>query len=368
MKRLFIISAAAAMVASPALAMNADDGLKIKCNGGSVSFDGNIEIKGDNGERVAIDGNRISVKDSNGEELYLNIDKLDFSGNGCKYTATVIDNDGKVVKTVTGDGTERYESETPSEKKNIVMRAHKSSLNFEEIEVSRCVRLVVEDRTDGNIIVRADEAVMPYVELSVAKGTLKARISDKFNMRRVSGGLVAVVYIPNNGRIRSIDASGASSVIVKPMLNVAGKLDIEASGASRIDVNANAGETEIECCGASRIVADIYGSGCEIDLSGASTLSLSGSVRKGEVDVSGASKFSASDMKFDSLSVDVSGASTANVSATKCIVEVSGASKADVYCDGELSAEATAASSLRYSGDCRTTHLSSSGASSIKKK
>ena len=73
-------------------------------------------------------------------------------------------------------------------------------------------------------------------------------------------------------------------------------------------------------------------------------------------------------MKFDSLSVEVSGASTANVSATKCIVEVSGASKTDVYCDGELSAEATAASSLRYSGDCRTTHLSSSGASSIKKK
>lgn len=367
MKRLFIISAAAVMVASPALAMNADDGLKIKCNGGSISFDGNIEIKGDNGERVAIDGNRISVKDSDGEELHLNIDKLDFSGNGCKYTATVIDKDGKVVKTVTEDGTERYESETPSEKKNIVMQAHKSSLNFEKIEVSRCVRIVVEDRTDGNIIVRADEAVMPYVELSVAKGTLKARISDKFNMRRVSGGPVAVVYIPNNGRIRSIDASGASSVIVKPLLTT-GKLNLETSGASKIDLRANAGETEIECSGASRIVAEITGTECEIDLSGASSLSLSGSVRTGAVDVSGASKFNASDMKFDTLSVDVSGASTANVSATKCIVEVSGASKADVYCDGELSAEASAASSLRYSGDCRTTHLSSSGASSIKKK
>lgn len=367
MKRLFIISAAAAMVASPALAMNADDGLKIKCNGGSISFDGNIEIKGDNGERVAIDGNRISVKDSNGEELYLNIDKLDFSGNGCKYTAAVIDKDGKVVKTVTEDDTERYESETPSKKKNIVMRAHKSNLNFEKIEVSRCVRLVVEDRTDGNIIVRADEAVMPYVELSVAKGTLKARISDKFNMRRVSGGPVAVVYIPNNGRIRSIDASGASSVIVKPLLTT-GKLNLETGGASKIDLRANAGETEIECSGASRIVAEITGTECEIDLSGASSLSLSGSVRTGAVDVSGASKFNASDMKFDTLSVDVSGASTANVSATKCIVEVSGASKADVYCDGELSAEASAASSLRYSGDCRTTHLSSSGASSIKKK
>ena len=91
-------------------------------------------------------------------------------------------------------------------------------------------------------------------------------------------------------------------------------------------------------------------------------------MHKGEVDVSGASVFSASDMKFEGLSIDISGASKANVAATKCIVEVSGASKAEVYCDGVLSAEASGASSLRYSGDCTANRLTSSGMSSIKRK
>lgn len=368
MKRIFTIFTVAAMAVSPVLAHDAGDGLKVKCNGGSISFDGKLEINGDNGEHVAIDGNRITVKDTNGEELRVNIDELDFCGGGCKYTATVYDKDGKVVKTVTGDGTEYSAPVATAKKGKVVMHAHKSNMNFEKIDVSRCIKLTVEDRTDGNIIVRANEAIMPYVEMSVSKGVFKAKISDKIKNFKISEGVIAEIYIPNNGRIRSVKASAASVVVAKPMLNVAGELDIEASGASRIEVNANAGETEIECSGASHVIADIYGSKCEVDLSGASKLSLSGSVHKGAVDVSGASKLSASDMKFEELSVEVSGASKANVNATKCIAEVSGASKTEVYCDGVLSAEASGASSLCYSGDCTATHLSSSGISSIKRK
>ncbi len=367
MKRIFTILTVAAMTASPVLAHNAGDGLKVKCNGGSISFDGKLEINGDNGEHVAIDGNRITVKDTNGEELHVNIDELDLCGGGCKYTATVCDKDGKVVKTVTDDGAEYLEPVATEKKGKIVMQAHKSNMNFEKIDVSRCIKLTVEDRTDGNIIVRANESIMPYVEVSVSKGVFKAKISDKIKSLNMQG-IIAEIYIPNNGRIRSIKASAASSVVVKPMLDVAGELDIDACGASRIEVNANAGETEIDCSGASHVVADIYGGKCEVDLSGASKLSLSGSVHKGEVDVSGASTFSASDMKFEGLSIEISGASKANVNATKCIAEVSGASKADVYCDGTLSAETSGASSLRYSGDCTATHLSSSGMSSIKRK
>lgn len=367
MKRIFTVSAAAAMLASTVFAAGSDDGLKIKCSGGEITFDGNLEIKGDSGERVAIDGNRITVRDGSGEEVLFNLDRLEFDGDGCKYAATVIDRDGNVVKTVTEADADNCESVNLSKNGKIVMKAVKSSMNFEKIEVARCIRLVVEERTGGNIVVRANEAIMPYIELSVAKGVLKAKISDKIGIRRKSGDVVAEVYVPNNGRIRSIDASGASTVVVKPLLTAA-ELDIEASGASRIELKADAGETDIESAGASRINADISGTKCDIEVSGASTLNLSGSVRSGSVDVSGASKCNASDMKFDSLDIEVSGASTAYVSATKCIVDVSGASKADVYCDGVLSAEASAASSVRYSGDCRTNRLSSSGASSIKRK
>lgn len=369
MKRIFTVSAAAAMLASTVFAAGSDDGLKIKGDGltingsgGSITLDGNLEIKGDNGERVAIDGNRITVEDSSGEAVYLNLDS-----NGNKYTATVTGKDGKTVNTVTKTDTDNCASKKSPKSGKIVMKAVKSKMNFEKIEVSRCIRLTVEDRTEGNIIVRANEAIMPYIELSVAKGVLTARISDRIGIRQKSGNIVAEVYVPYNGRIRSIDASGASTVAVKPLLTAA-ELDIKASGASRIELKADAGESDIESSGASSIKADISGNKCDIDVSGASVLNLSGSVRNGAIDIAGASKCNASDMKFDSLDVEVSGASVAYVSATECTVDVSGASKADVYCDGVLSAEASAASTVRYSGNCRTNHLSSSGASSIKKK
>lgn len=368
MKRIITISAVAAMLASTAAAGGSADGLKIKCGGGSISFDGNLEITGDNGERVAIDGNRVSVKDSSGEELLVDIDRFDFDGGACRYSATVTDKDGKVIKTVTEDGEYSAPADQSSKNGKIVMKAVKSSMDFEKIEVSRCVKLIVEDRTDGNIIVRANENIMPYVELTVAKGALKAKISDKCTIRhRLGDEAVTEVYIPNNGRIRSLDASGASSIVVRPLLDVR-ELDVDASGASKIELKANAGETDIECSGASKVVAEITGAKCDIDISGASKLILSGSVGSGAIDVAGAAKCKASDMKFDALSIDVCGASSAEVNAVKCIVDASGASSAYVYCDGVLSAEATAASSIRYSGDCKISHISSSGASSIKRK
>ena len=102
----------------------------------------------------------------------------------------------------------------------IVMEARSSRMNFDEIEVFGSVRLVVEERTAGNIVIRAPKRLMEYVILYVSDNTLHAglRLPGNFSRRGIPSCAVEI-YIPNNGRIAEIVARGASRVKVLPTLS-----------------------------------------------------------------------------------------------------------------------------------------------------
>ena len=71
----------------------------------------------------------------------------------------------------------------------------------------------------------------------------------------------------------------------------------------------------------------------------------------------------------ESLSADLSSASkldAAQLTAVNAAVSASSASKAEIACSGQLTAEASSGSSIRYTGDCRTS-LSKSSGGSIRK-
>jgi len=121
----------------------------------------------------------------------------------------------------------------------IVMEARRSAMDFNEIEVSKAIRLIVEERTTGNIIVRAPQSVIPYVSLKVKDGTLYATLLSGTPVSRRSN-LLAEVYVPYNGKINEITTSAAARVIVKPTISCK-ELDLEATSASVIEVTAAGG-------------------------------------------------------------------------------------------------------------------------------
>jgi hypothetical protein len=86
-----------------------------------------------------------------------------------------------------------------------------------------------------------------------------------------------------------------------------------------------------------------------LELSGASNAKLSGSAGRLEVTQSGASQLDAVDLDVSDLAIDLSGASTADVSVT-----------------GTISAGVSGASSLRYRGSPTFARREVSGASSIE--
>lgn len=126
---------------------------------------------------------------------------------------------------------------------------------------------------------------------------------------------------------------------------------LEASGASRVDVSGfkTSDNVRVNVSGASTARGDMETGDLNADVSGASTLTLEGSGKN--------------------LRVNASGASTAdldNFAVNDASVEASGASRANVNVSGTLDANASGASSIRYSGDPTLGNIDESGASSVK--
>ncbi|MBE6198187.1 MAG: DUF2807 domain-containing protein [Rikenellaceae bacterium] len=248
----------------------------------------------------------------------------------------------------------------------IVMEARRSAMDFNEIEVSKAIRLIVEERTTGNIIVRAPQSVIPYVSLKVKDGTLHATLLSGVPVSRKSN-VVAEVYVPYNGKINEITTSSAARVIVKPTISCK-ELDLEASSASVIEVTASAKEVSIDASGASTIKAELATDNLDFDLSGASTATISGQVSNAEMEISGASTLRAEKLRAAVIDLECSGASKAAIIGLQCTAEASGASAIMVECLQLLNASASGASSIIYSGDCQVNTISNTGASSIRKK
>ena len=239
-------------------------------------------------------------------------------------------------------------------------------MDFNEIEVSKAIRLIVEERTTGNIIVRAPQSVIPYVSLKVKDGTLHATLLSGVLVSRKSN-VVAEVYVPYNGKINEITTSSAARVIVKPTISCK-ELDLEASSASVIEVTASAEEVSIDASGASTIKAELATDNLDFDLSGASTATISGQVSDAEMEISGASTLRAEKLRAAVIDLECSGASKAAILGLQCTAEASGASAIMVECLQLLNASASGASSIIYSGDCQVNTISNTGASSIRKK
>lgn len=128
-------------------------------------------------------------------------------------------------------------------------------------------------------------------------------------------------------------------------------VDLEASGASRVDVSGfkTSDDVRVNVSGASTARGDMETGDLNADVSGASTLSLEGSGKNLRVNASGASTADLNDFAVNDASVEASGASRANVNVS-----------------GTLDANASGASSIRYSGDPTLGNIDESGASSVK--
>ncbi|GHB67241.1 head GIN domain-containing protein [Persicitalea jodogahamensis] len=199
--------------------------------------------------------------------------------------------------------------------------------DFSKLDLGSAFKINVERGNSYRVEVTGKEDDLDDLEYGVSRG--KLHIGYKNSSWRKNRENVSVeITMPN---LDGVDFSGACNAKVKGFRGGRG-MDIDVSGASRVEMDFSADKVMV-------------------DLSGASRLTLSGRGENLEGEMSGASTFDGKDFPVKEANIDASGASRASVVASSA-----------------LQADASGASSIRYSGSVSQVRSSSSGAGSVRRE
>ena len=203
---------------------------------------------------------------------------------------------------------------------NVVSQKREVS-GFTSLEVSGIISMKLKQGTDEGVTVSTDSNLQEYVITKVSGNTLKVYTKEDIS------DITELEVVVTAADLKRIGISGA--------------VKFETDGAFRSSM------IEIDCSGASKVSAEFISRTIEGDLSGGSKIELKGSTDLLELDVSGASSIQAFGLK-----------------ANTCEMDISGAAKAEVYCNDRLEAEVSGAAKIVYKGDPKV-EKSVSGVASI---
>jgi len=196
---------------------------------------------------------------------------------------------------------------------------------FSRLVASHSFQVNVTVGDEPALTLRVDDNLEDNLSVGVTDNVLRIGLQPRTTVRNAT--LEADVTITS---LEAIEGSGAVGIhLLAPIVGSA--FDLRLSGASELD-----GPVDFVS------MAGV--------ISGASDISLSGRVQTADIEASGASDLSMLDLEVDVLRVNLSGASSAEVSV-----------------NDSIEASLSGASSLGYRGDPEVSNVDVSGASSIGK-
>ena len=217
-----------------------------------------------------------------------------------------------------------FDEETVVGSGNIVTR-QQSVADFTVVEAGSTFEITISRASSFEVSITADDNLFDHISVSREGKRLVIDVEEGFVVRNAT--LRAGIAMP---ALEGVRLSGASRATVTDFRS-SDDLDIDLSGASRLEGDVGAGD-------------------CEFRLSGASRLTLRGSAREVRVEASGASSVDLEDFPVERARVTLSGASSATVDVRKVLGPV----------------RLLDASRLTYLGEPSIENLSSSGASRIE--
>lgn len=197
---------------------------------------------------------------------------------------------------------------------------------FSTVKASGVIEVILTESDRFQVVAEASSRHLADIQTTVSDGVLHIKLRDNHD-KNIEGPLKVHVKAP---KLERIYASGAVSV--------------HATNTLRMR------DLYLDLSGATHFTADLRIESLKANLSGASKLNVSGNAESYQFDMSGAANVNAFDLPV------LSG-----------VVNMSGASHAELHVHQDLSVKASGASSLVYDGDPQVDE-SMSGMSSISKK
>lgn len=198
--------------------------------------------------------------------------------------------------------------------------------NFTSLDIGMAFKIRVKQGASFKVTATGTKDDISKVSISVTGNELE--VEFPYNLLEVANSRDITIEITMPA-LEKVDFGGASESVVSGF--VSKNLNVMISGASTSKV-------------------DVKTDFINLDVSGASNLNITGETKEMKSEISGASGLNAFAFKANKVKVNVTGASTAQISVTE-----------------ELDAKAIAASSISYKGNPAVHNTNATGASTIRK-
>lgn len=201
--------------------------------------------------------------------------------------------------------------------------------DFQLVESSGGIDVYLSQGQTTAVSVDAAAEVLPHIITEVQGSTLAIHWEKGFQPWKVSNHpYQAKVYI-TAPRIKGVSLSGGADAHGQTSI-VADDFRIQASGGSDVTLTLQTKTLRAEA-------------------SGGSDLNLSGKADRQDISVSGGSDYHGFGLQ-----------------STTASINANGGSDADAWVEGEITANASGGSDLRYKGNAKVSNVSSSGSSDVK--
>lgn len=172
--------------------------------------------------------------------------------------------------------------------------------SFSELEVSGTGNVILSQGDKDTVIIETDENLQEYILTEVKNSELKI-----YQKKGVNNAKALNIYVTFKS-IKDIDLSGAVDLKSTTAL-VFNDIEIEASGASEMNLAMTAAMINLKASGSSDIL-------------------LSGNAKSLKMDMSGAGSLKATALSVDTAILEISGAGNAQINAKNNLdVQISGA-------------------------------------------
>ena len=212
---------------------------------------------------------------------------------------------------------------------NIISKTIPAITSYDAIKASRGVRVVMEEREDDNITIKADDNVMPYVVVRKEGNSLIIGIDKNINSL---SNLNVKVFLPKNSNLNELKATSGATININTtiesrtlsvdassaaIVNFAKAdvdfFDADASSAAKISGTVKSNNSYVDASSAADIDLTILTVQCDSKASSAASIELKGQVATFNGDASSAAKIIAKGLSVRTMA-DASASSGAKIS------------------------------------------------------
>jgi hypothetical protein len=217
--------------------------------------------------------------------------------------------------------------------------------DFDRLEIANNFHYDIRQSQDYLITVSTHANIVEHLDVYQINRTVFIKLAEPHSYSNTDAGVV--IKMP---QLSSIRISGASKGKISGFES-ANPFNADISGASHMDLRFICGIADMQISGASQVSGYFKAGNTKLIVSGASRCEIQGSVAAAKIEVSGASRVETPDLIAQSADV-----------------QVSGASRAVINTDGNLSITANGASNVYYLGYPDMQRMDITGASHLARQ